>query len=132
VDATGPGTLGDELAVTDAWRDTGAAAAPLPWPKAEAVTKSPAVATTTTRAAEPKQEKRPVFFSSASSEDADVYIDGRRRGSTPVTLHLKPGTYRLKFAGGDGDATKVIDVKQFGVDEFVFEPGALKITNKFR
>jgi hypothetical protein len=121
-----------EVEITEAWRDTGGAAAAPPWPRASTRSTSEVSSPSSTPKTVRKQDKRPVFFSSTNDEGADVYIDGRRRGATPITLHLNPGSYRLKFTGGDGDATKLIDVKQFGVDEFVFEPGALKITNKFR
>ena len=76
------------------------------------------------------KKKLPIQFTATHGE-ATVYIDSKRRGPTPLTLSLEPGRYILEFAGGDGRKKRHIEVKQFGVSEYEFNPGALSITNKF-
>jgi serine/threonine protein kinase len=137
-DPAGPPPLGgaaaEEVEVADLleWKDTGTRRPPLPWPKAGRRTpgaKGGGGGGSTTVAAAPRETARSeAVFKTMGGQQADVYIDGKRRGATPLKLHLKPGEYKLKFAGGDGDVEKWVEIKAFGVEEFVFDPGALKIT----
>jgi hypothetical protein len=68
-----------------------------------------------------------VFFTVSGDKNADVYINGKRRGTTPLALMLQPMEYDVEFAGSDARATRTIEVKTYGANEFRFDPGKRKI-----
>jgi hypothetical protein len=68
-----------------------------------------------------------VFFTSAGDAPADVYINGRRRGTTPLALQLEPMEYELEFAAKDARSGRTIEVKTYGANEFRFDALKRKI-----
>jgi hypothetical protein len=43
-----------------------------------------------------------------SSLPSGIIIDGKRRGKTPKTLWLKPGTYKLTLEAPNGDTREIV------------------------
>lgn len=68
-----------------------------------------------------------VFFTSAGDVPADVYLNGRRRGTTPLALQLEPMEYELEFAAKDARSGRTIEVKTYGANEFRFDAVKRKI-----
>jgi serine/threonine protein kinase len=113
-----------------AWRAGGAAAGVQGDPARGAATArgekagggAPAAGGDRTRSSEIK-----VFFTSAGDAPADVYLNGRRRGTTPLALQLEPMEYELEFAAKDARSGRTIEVKTYGANEFRFDAVKRKI-----
>ncbi len=134
IDVGDPDAVGaDDDAVT--WKDTGLQQPPLKWPDPKSRSpghngrggggaKRPAHN-------DRQLQKRVRFTVSKGTAAGQVFIDGRRRGSTPLTLMLDAGRYELRFEGGERSVLKTVDIGMFSADEYEFNEGMREIKTKF-
>jgi hypothetical protein len=136
------GDAGDGLADAG-WNDTGLKEAALPWggvgaavaaapgaaPTGAASPSGPRATPKPDEATAAKTMKKKVFFTVDGGGTADIYVNGQRRGSAPLTLFLEPGEYSIAFRGEGGEQTKDIEVASYGANEYRYEPKKRRITN---
>ena len=84
------------------------------------------------RAAPVEGTKKKIYFTVNGDAKADVYVDGQRRGTAPLTLYLEPGEYGIEFRGSDGKVARDVEVSTYGANEFRYEPGKRKVTSVHR
>ena len=115
------------------------AAVPAPTPEPPAVQPEPAVVPDPAPApiaapprkavSKPRYTKRVTF--SARSGSAQVRVDGRDRGTTPVTLELTAGDHKVEMIAPDGTVTSPISVGMDKADEFQLDPSRRRVTPIF-
>lgn len=75
-------------------------------------------------------QKLKVFFQTVGGEVANVSINGKPRGATPLQLYLEPGPYRVEFTSSTGvPDSKEVEIATYGANEISFDPKRHRITN---
>jgi hypothetical protein len=131
-----PGTA-EDVSLSDVvieWKDTGLKQPALEWPESA----EPAANVGAGGGSRPssrddspsKTIKKRVKFTS-TKESATVFLNGRRRGQTPLTLVLPVGKYELRFVGPQQTVTQGYTIGKFSPDEYQFNEGLREIKPRF-
>lgn len=144
IDPATPPVIDDGIVT---WKDTGIDQPPPAWPTGGAAgaqgngsqagagsstkrtTASTSKRTVGNKAPTKTIQKRVKFTS--TKEAAQVFLNGRRRGSTPLTLVLDAGKYEVRFVGAEKTVTKPVTIGKFTADEFQFNEGLRQIKPRF-